>query len=99
MLSAWPNLKSLGMLGDNRRTSALTWDFEAIAPWASAVGARLLGADVSKTTPAPTVADPVLERTMIHVTGRVNMEKSVVVGALRSLRDHHHVLDAGDLYA
>lgn len=109
VLAALPNLKSLGMLGDNRRTSALcalTWNFEAIAPWASAVGAQLRGAD-SDTAPAPAAGDAVLERAMISVTRRVNMnntlkagfEKSVVVGALQLLRDHHHVLDAGDLYA
>lgn len=109
VLAAWPDIATLGSLADNRRTSALcalTWNFDAIAPWAHAVGAQILGADAGVSLVAPTIEDPVVMQAMQTVTRRVNMnntiksgyEKSVVIGALRILRTHNHVLDAERLY-
>jgi len=109
VLAAWPDSQHLSEIADDRRTRSLcvlTWNMTEVAPWASAVGAEVLGGN-EHSLPVSGIGEAVVRRAMRSVTGLVNMnntlkggghEKDVAAGALLILKAHGHKIDPTELY-
>lgn len=99
VLAAWPDMKHLAEIADDRRTTGLvvlTWSEKDVAGWAAAAQPEILSPGVTVGT--ATISDPVVEKGLETLSALVNhgnalagsLDRRDAITVLQTLHDGRH---------